>query len=151
MTTTEILLTGAVTLLFVLALLLFLRLHKERSDRKDLIQRYEGNLMTLHVAAGNREAIIADAQRALLEPPARFEIRVVDWGIEYGEMRFRWTIFEADAVVRLALTLPADLNPTMLGNAPTREEAYAAALLWVEEHTVNFSGPAGPEVRWVAR
>lgn len=70
----------------------------------------------------------------------RYEIEVTDWGAEHGEMRWRWTIWDADRVLRQAIVVAKDLpgqdeegvlRPYMLGNAPTRPLAEAEALAWM--------------------
>lgn len=70
----------------------------------------------------------------------RFEISVDDWGpyAPNPEMRWRWTIWDADRLTLAALepTAPASIGveiPAMLGNAPTKMKALDDALHWVLE------------------
>lgn len=69
----------------------------------------------------------------------RYELLVRDWGDEYGDMRFRWTIFDADRHTRAVRYVgepdPQGVEgvevPYMLGNAATRPLAEAQALAWL--------------------
>lgn len=68
-------------------------------------------------------------------PPARrVDVIVSDWGPEHGEMRWRWTIWDADpsADDRAQETTIVGYDvPFMLGNAPTRTGAFDAAMGWI--------------------
>ena len=66
----------------------------------------------------------------------RYEIETFDWGIEFLDMRYRWTVWDADRLLAVRVGSSVDeigtTVPYMLGNAPTRQEAQAQALVWVQ-------------------
>lgn len=70
----------------------------------------------------------------------RYEVEFNDWGEEHLDMRYRWTIWDADRYI-LMLYFPQSIEgvlvPYMLGNAPTREVAETEAMDWVRKHDLD--------------
>ena len=68
----------------------------------------------------------------------RAEIVLQDWGAEEGEMRWRWTVWDADRALAVLVDPttegPGFNLPVMLGNAPTKYKALNDAVLWVTEY-----------------
>ena len=71
----------------------------------------------------------------------RYQIEVVDWGEDFigGHdtlPRYRWVVSDADQVLKRTLGEESDDTPNylMLGNEPTRDQAWWRALAWVEQH-----------------
>jgi hypothetical protein len=67
----------------------------------------------------------------------RAEVAIEDWGVDQGEMRWRWTIWDADRAL-LVMIDPATQAlgieiPVMLGNSATKIAALREAVLWVNE------------------
>lgn len=68
----------------------------------------------------------------------RFEVQITDWAeqddaYDDSPMRFRWSIWDADRdykVLVLGQSPEAD-GLLMLGNAPTRDQAYDEAMEWL--------------------
>lgn len=73
--------------------------------------------------------------------PARYEIRIADWGPDFTGKndtlhRWRWAVIDANHIVRVNLGVDDPMSEAevyMLGNAPTKHEAFLAALGWVEQ------------------
>ena len=65
----------------------------------------------------------------------RYELVVTDFGEPYGDMRYRWTLWNADAVLAVAAEVAVGQVgidvPYMLGNAQTWPLAEAEALAWI--------------------
>lgn len=88
-----------------------------------------------------REAFhqVLEATREPMEPGSvrnsiRYEVIVVDWGVEEGPMRWRWTVWDADRLLEAQVREVPEIGskmPFMLGNAPTKSEAVRDAALWV--------------------
>lgn len=84
---------------------------------------------------------LSDLLSTLRHGSVRYEVEFTDWGSGHLDMRFRWTIWDADRM----LVLLADPNaapeglmiPFMLGNAKTRAMAEAQALGWVHLQSAN--------------
>lgn len=96
---------------------------------------------------------------AAREGGLRYEVHLTDRGAAEGAMRYRWTVWDADSALRIsAYDYPeppdpavedADTpvrvdvedpegvlgveSPYMLGDAPTREQAMAEAMAWVQQ------------------
>lgn len=73
---------------------------------------------------------------------SRVELVLSDWGAEHGEMRWRWTLWDADRVMhtildeethRLMTPRIGFTSPYMLGNQPTKALAQASALAWMDQ------------------
>lgn len=99
-----------------------------------------------------RREILAELQRH----GTRYEIRVRDWGEQYGTERWRWAIFDADALLATWAGSEAPLGAEMpfeSGNAATRIDAEMQALAAIERQTNPIKWGTGhePEVSIVTR
>jgi hypothetical protein len=84
----------------------------------------------------------------------RYEVRVRDWGSSWGDERWRWAIFNADALLSRWSSIEEPMGaetPFDQGNAPTRVDAEIQALAAVEhltrghqQATVVTRGASGP-------
>lgn len=72
----------------------------------------------------------------------RYEIKVADWGPDFtgkGDIlpRWRWSVVDADYALRVAFDPGGGPyegpRVHMIGNAPSKPEAYLAAMAWIEK------------------
>lgn len=96
---------------------------------------FVGLLLLRRKSRGPNLAVLEDLLRSTL----RFEIQLNDWGEEYEDMRWRYTIWDADIVMRAVFHPEIEMMPMFLGNRPTREEAERAALDWVHKEARDIS------------
>ena len=76
--------------------------------------------------------------------PVKYEVMLTDWDGEVPEeMRWRWTVWDADRYERIYGIPGFDpyvdsvigcTSPYMLGNAPTEDQARTEAQTWIEAH-----------------
>jgi hypothetical protein len=100
-----------------------------------------------HRAAGKAETesrdLRLDLQNLALVLGRRFEIRISDWGPDFtGEddilPRWRWIVRDAEIEFKRRGLDPNLKGPVyedgvhMIGNSPTKLEAYVAAVQWIE-------------------
>lgn len=82
-----------------------------------------------------------DALHAARADGRRFEVLFTDWGAQYGDMRWRWTIWDADRWLLLEVDPETGAkgieSPLMLGNAATKPMAEAEALAWLSVESAN--------------
>lgn len=126
-----------------------------RSARQGEDERVQVALVLAEVENERRmaDSLLWQARRedprniAMVEPRPRLELAVNDWGESFGDMRWRWTIYDMDRLLVMAAhnvvdtddEVPGVTIPFMLGNAPTKAMAEAEGLAWMDSH---FEAPA---------
>lgn len=110
-------------------LTLWVDLRARKRDRRRALEGYYRGLGTERERL--RELIVRGRAGK-----SRAEILLSDWGEEHADMRWRWTIWDADALVwtEVATAPRQKLGfevPLMLGNAPSKAGAALTALGWI--------------------